>query len=49
MFHLPCHRADCDIRMSGHVTWVGKSSAESTLQLEQLVDGQWRRCTEVTV
>jgi acyl-coenzyme A thioesterase 9 len=41
-------RADCDIRMSGHVTWVGKSSAESSLELEQLVEGQWRRCTEAT-
>ena len=36
-------RADCDIRMSGHITWVGSSSAESSLQLDQLVDGQWRR------
>ena len=38
-------RADCDIRMSGHVTWVGSSSAESSLQLEQLVDGEWKRFT----
>ena len=39
-------RPDCDIRMSGHVTWVGKTSAESTLHLEQLVDGQWIKLTE---
>jgi len=39
-------RPDQDIRMSGHVTWVGKSSAESTLLLEQLVDGEWIKCTK---
>jgi len=39
-------RPDCDIRMSGHVTWVGKSSAESTLCLEQLVDGEWVKFTD---
>ena len=32
--------------ISGHVTWVGKSSAESTLHLEQLIDGQWVKITE---
>jgi len=40
-------RADCDIRMSGHLTWVGSSSAESSLQLDQLVDGQWTKLSEV--
>ena len=30
----------------GHVTWVGKSSAESTLHLEQLIDGDWVKITE---
>jgi len=39
-------RPDCDIRMSGHVTWVGKTSAESSLCLEQLVDGDWVKITE---
>eukprot|EP00088_Acartia_fossae_P059422 TRINITY_DN7051_c0_g1_i1.p1 TRINITY_DN7051_c0_g1~~TRINITY_DN7051_c0_g1_i1.p1 ORF type:complete len:442 (-),score=92.43 TRINITY_DN7051_c0_g1_i1:220-1515(-) len=38
--------SDSDIRISGHVTWVGKSSAESTLYLEQVRDGQWRKVTE---
>ena len=41
-------RSDCDIRMSGHVTYVGKTSAESTLHLEQLIDGQWVKFTEAT-
>lgn len=41
-------RADCDIRMSGHLTWVGRSSAESSLQLDQLVDGQWHKLSEAT-
>ena len=30
----------------GHGTWVGKSSAESTLHLEQLIDGEWVKFTE---
>lgn len=38
--------SDSDIRISGHVTWVGKSSAESTLFLEQVRDGEWRKVTE---
>lgn len=39
-------RSDCDIRMSGHVTWVGKTSAECTLVLEQLVNRDWVKITE---
>merc|ERR1719300_1707115 len=39
-------RSDCDIRMSGHVTWVGRSSAESTLSLEQFVEGEWVKFTD---
>ena len=30
----------------GHVTWVGTSSAESTLCLEQLVGGEWVKITD---
>ena len=41
-------RPDIDIRMSGHVTFVGKSSAETSLQLEQLIDGHWVKFTEAT-
>jgi len=41
-------RSDCDIRMSGHVTYVGKTSAESTLHLEQLINGRWVKVTEAT-
>ena len=39
-------RPDCDIRISGHVTWVGQSSAETTLHLEQAFDGSWVKITE---
>lgn len=35
-----------DIKMMGHVTWVGKSSAESTLQLFQLREGKWIHVTD---
>ena len=41
-------RPHFDIRMSGHVTFVGKSSAETTLQLEQGIDGKWVKFTEAT-
>ena len=38
-----------DIKMSGHVTWVGRSSAESTLILEQeRSNGTWERVTEAS-
>ena len=40
---------DQDIKMSGHVTWVGRSSAESCLILEQQrEDGTWERVTEAS-
>ena len=34
--------------MMGHVTWVGKSSVESTLELFQLRAGEWVHVTEAT-
>ena len=37
-----------DIKMLGHVTWVGKSSAEATLELFQFRDGKWVHVTEAT-
>ena len=40
---------DQDIKMSGHVTWVGRSSAESTLVLEQQREnGTWEQITEAS-
>jgi len=39
-------RSDCDIRISGHVTWAGSSSMECTLMLEQLIDEEWKKFTE---
>ena len=27
------------------MTWVGRSSAESTVHLEQKVDGEWKQVT----
>ena len=39
---------DFDIRMSGHVIFVGRSSAETSLQLEQFIEGQWVKFTEAT-
>jgi acyl-coenzyme A thioesterase 9 len=42
-------RPDEDIKVSGHVTWVGRSSAESTLVLEQKRDdGHWQQVTEAS-
>ena len=37
-----------DIKISGHVTWVGRSSAESTLNLHQLRDGEWKKVISAT-
>lgn len=39
-------QSDCDIRISGHVTWAGSSSMECSLKLEQLVDEEWEKFTE---
>jgi len=41
-------RADCDIKMSGHVTWAGGSSAEVSIELEQEKEGVWVKCTDAT-
>lgn len=40
---LPKH--DRDIRLSGHVSWVGKSSVEVVVWLEQESNGQWCKIT----
>lgn len=36
---------DQDIRLSGHVSWVGKSSIEVVVWLEQKRTGKWRKLT----
>lgn len=36
---------DCDIRLSGHVSWVGRSSIEITVWLEQELSGSWHMLT----
>lgn len=36
---------DQDIRLSGHVSWVGKSSVEVVVWLEQKRTGKWRKLT----
>lgn len=41
-------RSDCDIRISGHVTWTGSSSMECTLSLDQLLEETWTKSTEAT-
>uniref|UniRef100_A0A1A9VMB9 HotDog ACOT-type domain-containing protein n=1 Tax=Glossina austeni TaxID=7395 RepID=A0A1A9VMB9_GLOAU len=38
-------RATEDIRMSGHVSWVGRSSMEIVVWLEQKENGSWRKIT----
>ncbi|KAG4075120.1 hypothetical protein HA402_004159 [Bradysia odoriphaga] len=40
---VPKH--DSDIRLSGHASWVGKSSVEVVVWLEQKFQGQWRKLT----
>lgn len=36
---------DSDIRLSGHVSWVGRSSVEVVVWLEQMHHGRWRKLT----
>lgn len=36
---------DSDIRLSGHVSWVGRSSVEVVVWLEQKIGGKWRKLT----
>lgn len=36
---------DSDIRLSGHVSWVGRSSVEIVVWLEQKLQGRWRKLT----
>ncbi|XP_070499028.1 acyl-coenzyme A thioesterase 9, mitochondrial-like [Chironomus tepperi] len=38
-------KPDADIRLSGHVSWVGKSSVEVVVWLEQRRTGKWRKIT----
>ncbi|KAF4522117.1 hypothetical protein B566_EDAN012743 [Ephemera danica] len=38
-------KPDCDIRLSGLVSWVGRSSIETTVWLEQEQAGSWQRLT----
>lgn len=38
-------KKDSDIRLSGHVSWVGKSSLEVVVWLEQMSHGKWRKLT----
>ncbi|XP_026466947.1 acyl-coenzyme A thioesterase 9, mitochondrial-like [Ctenocephalides felis] len=41
--YIPKH--DADIRLSGHVSWVGKSSVEVVVWLEQQSHGSWQKIT----
>jgi acyl-coenzyme A thioesterase 9 len=36
---------DADIRLSGHVSWIGKSSLEVVVWMEQRRHGKWRKLT----
>ncbi|KAJ1523495.1 hypothetical protein ONE63_001347 [Megalurothrips usitatus] len=36
---------DADIRLSGHVSWVSKSTMETVVWLEQFQHGAWRKIT----
>lgn len=43
---VPKH--DADIRLSGHVSWVGQSSIEVTVWLEQSTYDKWQKLTRAT-
>uniref|UniRef100_A0A182SRC6 HotDog ACOT-type domain-containing protein n=1 Tax=Anopheles maculatus TaxID=74869 RepID=A0A182SRC6_9DIPT len=40
---VPTH--DADIRLSGHVSWVGRTSVEVVVWMEQKLHGKWRKLT----
>uniref|UniRef100_A0A2M4AKI5 Putative acyl-coa thioesterase n=1 Tax=Anopheles triannulatus TaxID=58253 RepID=A0A2M4AKI5_9DIPT len=40
---MPTH--DADIRLSGHVSWVGRTSVEVVVWMEQRLHGKWRKLT----
>ncbi|KAJ8403289.1 hypothetical protein AAFF_G00355060 [Aldrovandia affinis] len=39
---------DCDIKFTGHVTWVGKSSIEAKIQMSQFHDGAYSPVLDAT-
>ncbi|XP_071514501.1 acyl-coenzyme A thioesterase 9, mitochondrial-like isoform X1 [Panulirus ornatus] len=39
-------QADQDIKLSGHVSWAGRSSMETVIAVEQYVDGLWKQVTQ---
>lgn len=38
-------KVDQDVRISGHISWVGRSSMEIVVWLEQFVDDDWKKIT----
>lgn len=38
-------RPDRDIRLSGHVSWAGRSSMETVISVDQYIDEQWQQVT----
>ncbi|KAK7074699.1 Acyl-coenzyme A thioesterase 9, mitochondrial [Halocaridina rubra] len=38
-------RPDKDIRLSGHVSWAGRSSMETVISVEQVNEGEWQQVT----
>ncbi|XP_041483095.1 acyl-coenzyme A thioesterase 9, mitochondrial-like [Lytechinus variegatus] len=40
---------DKDLRLSGHVTWVGKTSIEVTINLEQMINNSYSKILEAKI
>ncbi|XP_030838109.1 acyl-coenzyme A thioesterase 9, mitochondrial-like [Strongylocentrotus purpuratus] len=40
---------DKDLRLTGHVTWVGKTSIEVTINLEQMIDSSYSKILEAKI
>ncbi|XP_042867568.1 acyl-coenzyme A thioesterase 9, mitochondrial-like isoform X2 [Penaeus japonicus] len=38
-------KPDRDIRLSGHVSWAGRSSMETVIKVEQFSEGEWQQVT----
>lgn len=39
---------DCDIKFTGHVTWVGKTSIEAKMHMSQFLDGAYAPVLDAT-
>ena len=40
---------DRDIKLSGHVSWAGRSSMETIITVQQFIEGEWKQVCYVSL